>query len=308
MNKIKKLIRYILYSPSKLSLAILTRFASIIPDKQYLKWLFRIYMGYKLDLKNPKTFSEKLQWLKLYNRKPDYAQMVDKYEAKKYVASIIGEEYIIPTLGVWEKFDNIDFDKLPDQFVLKTTHGGGNTGVVICKDKSTLDKDAAKRKLNRSLKSDIYKSLKEWPYKNVAKRIIAEQLIESSERQDLADYKFFCFNGEPKFCQVIAGRESGITTIDWYDKNWIHQDFHEPKNYPFSKEGHTKPSCFEEMLHLASKLSVGQPFLRVDFYEIDNQIKFGELTFFPTSGMGGFEPMEWDHKFGELIELPLNKN
>ena len=300
LNKIKKGI----HNPRKLSVYILFQIAPILPDRFYIKILFRLKMGYKLNLDSPQTYSEKLQWLKLYNRKPEYTQMVDKYEAKKYVANIIGEEYIIPTLGVWDKFDDINIDKLPDQFVLKTTHGGGNTGVVICKDKSTLDRDAAKKKLDRSLKSDIYKSLKEWPYKNVAKRIIAEQFIESSERQDLADYKFFCFNGEPKFCQVIAGRESGTTTIDWYDKNWIHQDFHEPKNYPFSKEGHTKPSCFEEMLHLASKLSVGQPFLRVDFYEIDNQIKFGELTFFPTSGMGGFDPMEWDYKFGEWIKLP----
>lgn len=300
LNKIKKGI----HNPRKLAVYILFQIAPILPDRFYIKILFRLKMGYKLNLDSPQTYSEKLQWLKLYNRKPEYTQMVDKYEAKKYVANIIGEEYIIPTLGVWDKFDDINIDKLPDQFVLKTTHGGGNTGVVICKDKSTLDRDAAKKKLDRSLKSDIYKSLKEWPYKNVAKRIIAEQFIESSERQDLADYKFFCFNGEPKFCQVIAGRESGTTTIDWYDKNWIHQDFHEPKNYPFSKEGHTKPSCFEEMLHLASKLSVGQPFLRVDFYEIDNQIKFGELTFFPTSGMGGFDPMEWDYKFGEWIKLP----
>lgn len=299
-NKIKEAI----HNPRKLAVYILFQIAPILPDRFYIKILFRLKMGYKLNLDSPQTYSEKLQWLKLYNRKPEYTQMVDKYEAKKYVANIIGEEYIIPTLGVWDKFDDINIDKLPDQFVLKTTHGGGNTGVVICKDKSTLDRDAAKKKLDRSLKSDIYKSLKEWPYKNVAKRIIAEQFIESSERQDLADYKFFCFNGEPKFCQVIAGRESGTTTIDWYDKNWIHQDFHEPKNYPFSKEGHTKPSCFEEMLHLASKLSVGQPFLRVDFYEIDNQIKFGELTFFPTSGMGGFDPMEWDYKFGEWIKLP----
>lgn len=300
LNKIKKAI----HNPRKLAVYLLFQIAPILPDRFFIKILFRLRMGYKLNLDSPQTYSEKLQWLKLYNRKPEYTQMVDKFAAKEYVAKIIGQEYIIPTLGVWEKFDDIDFDKLPNQFVLKTTHGGGNTGVVICKDKSTLDRDAAKKKLDRSLKSDIYKSLKEWPYKNVAKRIIAEQFIESSERQDLADYKFFCFNGEPKFCQVIAGRESGTTTIDWYDKDWIHQDFHEPKNYPFSKEGHTKPSCFEEMLHLASKLSVGQPFLRVDFYEIDNQIKFGELTFFPTSGMGGFDPMEWDYKFGEWIKLP----
>lgn len=304
MNKFKKLTEYILHNPQALILAILVRLVPIIPDRQYLKWMFRLKMGYKLNLDNPQTFSEKLQWLKLYNRKPEYTQMVDKYEAKKYVANIIGEEYIIPTLGVWDKFDDIDFDTLPSQFVLKTTHGGGNTGVVICRNKTLFNKDEARRKLNKSLKMCIYKNFREWPYKNVKKRIIAEEYIEVRGQQDLPDYKFFCFNGEPKYCQVIAGRSTGITTIDWYDKEWKHQPFHEPKDYPFSNKIQHKPNCLNEMWNFAAKLSEGQPFLRVDFYEINNQVKFGELTFFPTSGMGGFKPEEWDYKFGELIKLP----
>ena len=154
---IKKFLNY-LTQPKKLVIVILSRLSSIIPDKIYLKWRYKLEMGYKLNLDNPQTFNEKLQWLKLYNRKPEYTQMVDKFAAKEYVAKIIGEEYIIPTLGVWDKFDDIDFDKLPDQFVLKTTHGGGNTGVVICKYKSTFDKDLAKVRLERSLKSDIYRT------------------------------------------------------------------------------------------------------------------------------------------------------
>lgn len=303
MTKIISRLYTLIKSPTQLGVAILSRIAPIIPDRQYLKWMFRLKMGYKLNLDNPQTFSEKLQWLKLYNRKPEYTQMVDKYEAKKYVANIIGEEYIIPTLGVWDKFEDIDFDTLPNQFVLKTTHGGGNTGVVICKDKSSFDKAKAKQKLERSLKSDIYKSFKEWPYKNVKKRIIAEEYIEVVGQQDLPDYKFFCFNGEPKYCQVIAGRSTGTTTIDWYDKEWKHQPFHEPKDYQFSVAGNHQPNCLDEMWNLAAILSEWQPFLRVDFYEINNQVKFGELTFFPTSGMGGFEPHIWDIKLGEMIQL-----
>lgn len=300
---IRKLIYYILHDQAKLGLAIITRLAPIIPDKQYLKWRFRLEMGYPLNLNNPKTFSEKLQWLKLYNRKPEYTLMVDKYAAKGYVANIIGDEYIIPTLGVWDRFEDIDFDKFPNQFVLKTTHGGGGGGVVICKDKTTFNIDKAKSILERSLKQDIYTSLKEWPYKNVKKRIIAEEFIET-DNGELKDYKLFCFNGIPRYCQVIAGRETDITTIDWYDREWNHQHFHEPKDYPFSEKGHSRPRCLDEMWNIATKLSQGQPFLRVDFYEISNTIKFGELTFFPTSGFGGFKPIEWDYKLGEWIKLP----
>ena len=308
MIKIKKLIRYILYSPSKLLLAILTRVASIIPDKQYLKWRFRLQMGYKLDLDNPQTFSEKLQWLKLYNRKPEYTQMVDKFAAKEYVAKIIGEEYIIPTLGVWDKFDDIDFDKLPDQFVLKTTHGGGNTGVVICKDKSTLDKDTAKRKLNRSLKSDIYRTLKEWPYKNVKKRIVAEQFIDSEGHLDLPDYKFYCFDGEPKYCQVIRDRNTK-ETIDFYDMEWNHMPF--VGLNPVAKNGLipvTKPEHLANMVNMCRQLAAGIPFSRIDWYVVNGKVHFGEITFFPASGLGKFRPDEWNYKFGEWIELPLNKN
>ena len=303
MQKIISKIYNYIKKPNLLGISILSRFAPIIPDKQYLKWMFRLQMGYKLNLDNPKTFCEKIQWLKLYNRKPEYTQMVDKFAVKEYVANIIGDEYIIPTLGVWNKFEDIDFDKLPNQFVLKTTHGGGGGGVVICKDKTTFNIDKAKSILERSLKQDIYTSLKEWPYKNVKKRIIAEEFIET-DNGELKDYKLFCFNGIPRYCQVIAGRETDITTIDWYDREWNHQHFHEPKDYPFSEKGHSRPRCLDEMWNIATKLSQGQPFLRVDFYEISNTIKFGELTFFPTSGFGGFKPIEWDYKFGEWIELP----
>ena len=194
--------------PTYLLSIIMMKCNWLFPTKLYLKWLFRLRMGYKLDLKNPKTFSEKLQWLKLYNRKPEYTQMVDKAAVKDYVAKILGKEYIIPTLGIWNKPEDIDFESLPNRFVLKTTHGGGSAGVVICKDKSTFDCKKAIRSLNKSMKQDISRELKEWPYKNVVHRIIAEEYVESRPDVDeLPDYKVFCFNGKPKFCQVVTGIE-----------------------------------------------------------------------------------------------------
>ena len=308
---IKKICNYLFNKPADLGVAILVRLSAIFPDKLYLKLMFRLKMGYWMDFDNPKTFSEKIQWLKLYNRKPEYTQMVDKYQAKKYVASIIGEKYIIPTLGVWDKFDDIDFSKLPDKFVLKTTHGGGNTGVVICKDKSTFDIVAAKKKINRSLKQDIYINLREWPYKNVRKRIIAEQFIETKDYQDLPDYKFYCFNGEPQYCQVIRGRNT-IETIDFYDMEWNHMPFvgltPVVRNGlpPVVRNGLTpvvRPQYLTNMVHICRKLAVGIPFCRVDLYIVNDEVYFGEITFFPASGLGVFDPSEWNNELGKMIEL-----
>lgn len=312
MNKLKKLLDYIFHNPRALISAILVRLAPIIPDRQFLKWMFRLKMGYKLNLDNPQTFSEKLQWLKLYNRKPEYTQMVDKYEAKKYVANIIGEEYIIPTLGVWDKFDDIDFDKLPNQFVLKTTHGGGNTGVVICKDKSSFDKAKAKQKLERSLKSDIYKSLKEWPYKNVKKRIIAEEYLSEditpeNPTGDIIDYKFFCFNGEAKAVLIATERHSTTgVCFDYFDKDFNHYPFEQ--GGPNSTKEILKPKYLDEMWEIANKLSCGLPHIRVDLYCINGHIYFGELTFFDSSGFAEFKPEEWNGIFGDWIKLPEISN
>lgn len=308
MNKIKKLFHYLLHDSNKLKLALLRRYAWLYKsDEKYLKKLFKLSMGKELNLDTPQTFSEKLQWLKLYNRKPEYTQMVDKYEAKKYVANIIGEEYIIPTLGVWDRFDDIDFDMLPDQFVLKTTHGGGNTGVVICKDKSKFDKKRAKSKLARSLKSDIYTSLREWPYKYVKKRIIAEQFIEESGHNDLPDYKFFCFDGEPKYCQVIRDRNTK-ETIDFYDMEWNHMPF--VGLNPVAKNGLNpvaRPLHLTNMIEICRKLATGIPFSRIDLYVVNGEEYFGEITFYPASGMGEFRPKEWNCKLGEWIKLPIGK-
>lgn len=308
MTKIISRLYTLIKSPTQLGVAILSRIAPIIPDRQYLKWMFRLRMGYKLNLDNPQTFSEKLQWLKLYNRKPEYTKMVDKYEAKKYVASIIGEEYIIPTLGVWDKFEDIDFDKLPNQFVLKTTHGGGNTGVVICKDKASFDKAKAKQKLERSLKSDIYKSLKEWPYKNVKKRIIAETYLSEditpeNPTGDIIDYKFFCFNGEAKAVLIATERHSTTgVCFDYFDKGFNHYPFEQ--GGPNSKKEIKKPQYLENMWEIADKLSKDIPHVRVDLYCIKGYIYFGELTFFDSSGLEEFNPNEWNYRFGEWITLP----
>ena len=282
-------------------------------DELYLKLLFYFMMGKHLDLQHPKTFNEKLQWLKLYNRRPEYTTMVDKYAVKDYVASKIGKEYIIPTLGVWDKPEQIEWDKLPNRFVLKTTHGGGDTGVVICKDKSTFNRKEAFVKLNRSLQSDIYIGLREYPYKNVQKRIIAEPLLQTDKVDfDLPDYKFFCFKGEPVYCQVIRDRRTK-ETIDFYDMEWRHQEFIGLLNplecISFGIDPVPCPVHLDEMKNICRRLSANLPFLRVDLYiaKRENmekeQVYFGELTFYPASGMGAFRPEKWNEKIGDLLTI-----
>lgn len=303
MSKIKTLLHYIFYDRRALKLALLQKSAILYrSDAKYLKKLFKLRMGKDLNLDNPKTFNEKLQWLKLYNRKPEYTRMVDKYEAKRCVADIIGEEYIIPTLGVWERFEDINFDALPNQFVLKTTHGGGNTGVVICKDKNTFDILKAKKKLEASLKQDIYMSLREWPYKNVKRRIIAEEYVVDSNGE-LNDFKFFCFNGEPKVMLVATERNSKTgVCFDYFDMEFNHLPFEQ--GGPNSKQLLTRPEAMADMIQIAKRLSRNIPQVRVDLYNVDGRIFFGEMTFFDSSGMAEFNPQEWDRIFGDWIELP----
>lgn len=298
----KRLKEYV-YNPKLLAISLLVRFGKWIPDATYLKLLYYLRMRKKLNLKHPVTFSEKLQWLKLYNRRQEYTMMVDKVAVKEYVAKVIGEEYIIPTLGIWNNPDEIDFDKLPEQFVLKCNHNSG-LGMCICRDKNKLDISKVRAELRKGLRQDYYLTGREWPYKNVKRKIIAEEFISTEKDMDLMDYKFFCFNGEPYYCQVISDREK-LMSIDFFDKDWNHQDFHEPKEYPFASKEIVRPKNFELMWNLARKLALDIPFVRVDFYNLNGQIYFGEITFFPTSGMGGFEPEEWDEGFGDLLQLPV---
>lgn len=273
-----------------------------LPDKVYLKMAYKEAMGKSLDLENPKTFNEKLQWLKLYDRKPIYTSMVDKYEAKKFASDIIGEEYIIPTLGVWDRFDDIDFSSLPDQFVLKCTHDSG--GLVICRDKKNFDVENARGIINKSLKREYYWVGREWPYKNVKPRIIAETYMEDKTTHDLPDYKFFAFNGEVKALFIATERNAKDreTKFDFYDSEFRHLPF--TNGHPNAEKEPKKPKCFEEMKHLAEKLSENIPQLRVDFYEVDQKVYFGELTFSHWSGFVPFEPEEWDYTFGKWISLP----
>lgn len=269
-----------------------------LTDKQFLSMKFQYIFGKKIDWKNPISFNEKLQWLKVYDRNPKYTILVDKYEVKKYIAKQIGEEYVIPIIGVWDKFENVDFEELPEQFVLKCTHDSG--GLVICRDKKSLDYEAVRDKITNSLSNNYYFSGREWPYKNVKPRIIAEQYMAD----DLRDYKLFCFNGTPRMTLVCSERFSGGgLKEDFYDEEWKHLDVQRPTHgnsvYPIER-----PKQYELMKKLASKLSEKIPFSRIDFYEIDDKVYFGEITFYPASGFEGFVPEEWDLKLGEWLKLP----
>ena len=276
----------------------------ILPDWAYISLKYHHHFKRFPDLKSPKTYNEKLQWLKLHDRKPEYCKMVDKYEAKKYVADKIGEEYIVPTYGVWERFEDIDFDSLPEQFVLKCTHDCG--GLVIVRDKKSLDIEAARKKIEGSLKQNYFWEGREWPYKSVKPRIIAEQYLEDTETQELRDYKFFTFGGEMKLLFIATDRfGTEETKFDFFDKDFQHQPF--TNGHPNAKHMPQKPQNFELMKELAEKLSEGIPQLRVDFYEVDGKVYFGELTFYHWSGIVPFDPPEWDRTLGEWIPLPEKK-
>lgn len=256
-----------------------------VSDEEYLKRIYRFRMRKDLNLDNPKTFNEKLQWLKLHDRKPEYTTMVDKYEVKKYVTNIIGEEYIIPTLGIWDRVEEIEIDKLPNQFVLKCTHDSGS--IVICKDKSKLDFEVAKKKLKKGLKRNLFWYAREWPYKNVKPRIIAEKFLSEEGKEDLADYKVLCFNGEPKIIEVHMGRFNGKHTQDCYDKFWKKTDI-EQYDLPKTDKIIPKPPFLEEMLRLSKALSKDLIHIRVDWYFTNNRLYFGELTFYDGCGYNQF--------------------
>lgn len=287
----------------------LDKIMSLIPDKVFLSLKFYKYFGRFPNWKDPQTFSEKLQWLKLYDRKPQYTTMVDKHAVKDFVASKIGKEYVIPMLGFWDMPEEIEWDKLPNQFVLKTTHGGGSDGVVICRDKATFDKERAIKILKENLKTDLYLVWREWPYKNVPKRIIAEMLIEPRpETHDIPDYKFFCFDGIVKGLFVATERQNPDEEVkfDFFDSDFNHLPFRQGHDH--ANITPKKPANFELMKKIAEQLSKGIPHVRVDLYDMGDRVLFGELTFFHFSGMVPFEPEEWDNTFGDWIKLPIYEN
>ena len=285
-----------------LRIGLLSHFGRFIPDPLYLKIRWMLIYKNRLNMKDPHTFCEKIQWLKLYNRNPLYTMLVDKYEVKKYVADKIGEQYIIPTLGVWHKFEDIDFDNLPDQFILKTTNGSHT--LIKCEDKKTFDKKDARKKFSKWLKISPYNTYREWAYKNVEPRIIAEKYMVDGFNKELTDYKFFCFNGRAAYCQVISDR-SIDETIDFYDRDWVHQEFvglnPRVKN---ALQAQAKPYGYSDMVRIAEKLSEGIPFVRVDLYSINDRIYFGEMTFYPAAGEGAFTPEIWNRRLGDMIVLP----
>ena len=275
--------------------------AALLPTKFYLKLRYRLTFKRPLNLKNPKTYNEKLQWLKLYDHNPIYPKLVDKYDVRDYVAEKIGEEHLIPILGVWDKFEDIDFDKLPNEFVMKCTHDSGS--YFICRDKSKLDVEALKKQITSGLKRDQYVTGREWAYKSVKPRIIAEKFMVDDSGIGLKDYKFFCFDGEVKamFIATDRGVEGEDVKFDFFDSDYNHlpvKHGHEnARNLP------EKPEKFEEMKEIAAKLSKGLKHARVDLYNINGQIYFGEITFYHHCGFVPFEPEEWDYTFGDWIKI-----
>ena len=277
-------------------------------DEAYIKMVYRIHFGVYPDLEHPKTYNEKLNWLKLHDRQPKYTDIVDKYTVKQYISRIIGTEYVVPTLGVWDRFEDIDFDALPNQFVLKCTHDSG--GLVICRDKSKLNKAKARRKINSSLKRNYYWTGREWPYKDVKPRIIAEPYLEEHncmypnhvDANILTDYKFFCFNGIPKVMYIA--KDIGIgPESDYFDMDFVHLPIIMDGD-SFAPVPPVKPKHFEKMKEIAAVLSRNIPHIRVDFYCVDDKLYVGELTFFHSSGTCPIRPAQWDYRLGEWIQLP----
>lgn len=274
----------------------------MLSDKTYLKIMYFYHMKKRLNFGNVTTFNEKLQWLKLHDRKEIYTTMVDKYEVKKYVADLIGGEYVVPTYGIYESYNEIDFDVLSNQFVLKVTHYGGSRGVFIIKDKNTINYSNIENEIEKLLKENLYNYSREWPYKNVKPRIIIEKYMKNEDEEELKDYKLFCFNGKPKIILVCSERFSSSNMCEtWFDEDWNLMDIIEG-NHRVDKNI-KPPQSFKKMKYLASQLSKNIPFVRIDFYEVNSKIYFGEMTFFPASGFEKFEPKEWDKKLGEMIDL-----
>jgi hypothetical protein len=305
---LKKLLKYI-SNPSYILNWVLFHFGQVFSDKTFLLLKYHLIFGKKLNLKNPLTFNEKIQWLKLYDRKPEYTQMADKYEVRKYISEKIGKEYLIPLLdidnnrgGVWNSFSDINFDVFPNQFVLKCTHDSGS--VIICRDKNTFDIKKARKKINSCLNKNFYWPGREWVYKNIKPRIIVEKYMVDESDTELKDYKIFCFNGEPKIIQVHFDRFTDHKR-NMYSSEWEY--------IPFTTEYSTnpciqikKPQSLNLMLNIARKLSENTIYLRVDLYSIKEKIYFGELTFYHGSGYIMFTP-EWDKTLGDWINLPIKK-
>ncbi len=276
-----------------------------LSDEEYIRRVYEENLGQKLNLENPITYNEKLQWLKLHDHNPMYSTLVDKYAVKKYVSKKIGDRYVIPVLGgPWNDAGEIDFNALPDKFVLKCNHDCGS--VLVCTEKKEFDSSDARKRLNQKLKVDYYLRSREWPYKNVKPCIFAEKYMIDDEEKELKDYKFFCFNGKPEYMFIASDRlKQEETKFDFFDMEYNHLPF--TNGHPNAESIPKKPKHFEEMKELAARLSEGIPHVRVDFYEANGDVYFGEFTFYHWGGLMRFVPEEWNQKFGELIDLSLVK-
>ncbi|MBQ3644587.1 MAG: glycosyl transferase [Candidatus Riflebacteria bacterium] len=288
--------------PEMLITTFLRKYGFFIPDKLFLSIYYKLKFGKRLNLKNPKSFNEKLQWLKLYDRCPEYVDLADKYKVKNHIEKIIGKEYLAELLGVWDCFDEINFDNLPNKFVLKVNHTSG--GVVVCKDKDKLDLSLLKIKFNKMLKTNYFYAFREYPYKEIKPKIFAEQLLENEE-ENLIVYKVFVFNGKPKIIQVIQNDKQINESIDYYDPEWNLLDLRQ--NYPNSDNHLSKPNLLGNMLDKSMILSQNLPFIRVDWYIVNNKLYFSEFTFYSDSGFAKFYPDKWDEILGSYLELPMNK-
>ena len=288
--------------PRYIGISLLKKFYYFFSDKTYLRVMFYLEMKKHLNLRNPQTFNEKLQWLKLYNRNPLYTKMVDKYLVKDYVSNLIGDKYIIPNLGVWEDAKDIDFNSLPNEFVLKATHLGGSTGVIICRDKFKLDILDVQVKLNKALKRNNYLKTREWPYKNVVPKILAETFLNDGNAV-LNDFKVMCFNGVAKLIELHQNRFSANHTQDFYDRDWNKTNITQGSYSLNNDEVFPKPICLSEMLELSEKISKGIPHCRVDWYVVEDRLYFGEITFFDGSGFTPFDNYEDDYLLGSWIDL-----
>lgn len=293
MKKWKKAMLYIMKSP----------LGHLIPDKKYLEWKLYLVCGEKMDWKNPKTLNQKMQWLKVYDRKPVYTTMADKYAAREWMGNKIGEEYLVPLLGVWKNAKDIDFDSLPDKFVLKTTHD--SHGVVVCRDKSSLNIEQTIKFLNKRLSKNWYWLSREWCYKDIQPKIIAEELLEDHgelQKNGLIDYKVYVFNGKPDNIMTISGRNEHGLLLNYYEKDWSPlvrngiKATHESVEIP-------KPVNLDKMLEIAEVLAKDTHLLRVDFYEVNGKLYVGETTFFSLGGFMYYSPVEYNEIFGNEVEL-----
>ena len=315
MKSVTRVIKKIITNPRSIVCYMNTLgLLNYLPEVTCIKLLWWAKTGRRLNLSNPSGFNEKLQWLKAFDHCPEYSDYVDKVRVRDYVKKTVGEKYLVPLLGLWDNPEQICFDSLPDQFVLKCNHNSG-AGMCICRDKSRINVRNVRDELRKGLNKKNYYESREWPYKNVVPKILCEPLIIDHDPKNttgtLIDYKFYCFNGEPKFLYVgtddISSGAKGELKLSFFDLDWKTPPFYRADHRPISIIVE-KPERFDEMISVAKELSKGIPFVRIDLYWVNKQVYFSEMTFFPGGGYGFFSPKEWEEELGSWISLPISQN